>query len=145
MKKPQTLIAAEAALAAKIAEVAAAKELLARLESEQKAAYADVCQAQHDADSSRDQCMVVRVQRGWGAHKEDEMFRAVILRKTPGGMMVVRKAGRTDGSEYKFKWCPHRSVYTEVEKYASILTNELREVPAAYLPMAPELPKKRKP
>jgi len=141
MKKPQTLIAA------KIAEVAAAKELLARLESEQKAAYADVRQAQHDADFSRDQCMVVRVQRGWGAHKEDEMFRAVILRKTPGGMMVVREAGRTDGSEYKFKWCPHRSVYMEVEKgkYASILTNELREVPAAYLPMAPEPPKKRKP
>jgi hypothetical protein len=135
MKKPKTVIDAEAALKAKTTEVAAAKEALKQLETELGAAYAAVRQAQTDADSSQPQCRLVRVKR-YGGTTED-ISRAVILRRTPGGMLVVRLVGQPDGKEYKFKWSQHRALYSQAEKgswYSD--TRELRDVPAEYLPSA---------
>ncbi len=134
MKKPKTVIEAEAALSAKAAEVTAAKETLKRLEAEHAAAYAAVRQAQTDADASLPQCDMVRVRRYGG--KEEDCGRFVILRRTPGGLLVVRRVGE-QGGESKFKLSQHRGLYVQAEKvrWASD-TRELRNVPAEYLPSA---------
>jgi hypothetical protein len=134
VKKPKTVIEAEAALSAKAAEVTAAKETLKRLEAEHAAAYAAVRQAQTDADASLPQCDMVRVRRYGG--KEEDCGRFVILRRTPGGLLVVRRVGE-QGGESKFKLYQHRGLYVQAEKvrWASD-TRELRNVPAEYLPSA---------
>lgn len=135
MKKPKTVIDAEAALKAKTAEVADAKEALKRLDAEQAAAYAAVRQAQTDADASQPQCRLVCVKRYSG--KTEDIARAVILRRTPGGMLVVRHVGQPDGTEYKFKWSQHCALYSQAEKGSwSSDTRELRDVPDEYQPTA---------
>lgn len=134
MKKPKTVIEAEAALSAKAAEVTAAKETLKRLEAEHAAAYAAVRQAQTDADASLPQCDMVRVRRYGG--KEEDCGRFVILRRTPGGLLVVRRVGE-QGGESKFKLSQHRGLYVQAEKVSwASDTCELRNVPAEYLPSA---------
>ncbi len=135
MKKPKTVIEAEAALSAKAAEVTTAKETLKRLEAEHAAAYATVRQAQTEADASLPQCSMVRVRRYGG--KEEDCGRFVIVRRTPGGLLVVRRVGDSEGGESKFKLSQHRGLYVQAEKasWASD-TRELRAVPTEYLPSA---------
>lgn len=133
MKKPKTVIEAEAALGAKAAEVTAAKETLKRLEAEHAAAYAAVRQAQTEADASLPQCGMVRVRRFGG--KEEDCGRYVIVRRTPGGLLVVRRVGDADCGESKFKFSQHRGLYVQAEKTSwSSDSRELRDVPAEYLP-----------
>jgi hypothetical protein len=133
MKKSKTVIDAETALSAKTAEVAAAKETLKRLESELGMAYDAVRTAQTEADASMPQCRVVCINRYSGG--EEDILRAVIVRRTPGGMLVVRQIGYLGGTEYKFKWLQHRALYTQAEKGSwSSNPRELRDVSAAYLP-----------
>ena len=135
MKKPKTVIEAEAALSAKAAEVTAAKETLKRLEAEHSAACAAVRQAQTDADANLPQCGMVRVRRYGG--KDEDCGRFVIVRRTPGGMLVVRRVGDASGNESKFKFSPHRALYVQAEKTSwAIDHRELRDVPSEYLPSA---------
>jgi hypothetical protein len=133
MKKPKAVIAAEEALSAKAAEVAAAKEALKRLEAEHGAAYVAVRQAQTEADAALPQCGLVRVK--WRTSNEEGMGRAVILRRTPGGLLVVRRVGDAGGHEFKFKWAEYSGKYRQAEKGSyTDDTRELRNVPAEYLP-----------
>lgn len=133
MKKPKTVIDAEAALIAKAVEVAAAKDTLTRLEAEHGAAYSAVYQAQTEADASLQQCRMVRVR--WRSDTEEGGARVVILRRTPGGMLVVRKVGDANGYEYRFKWAEHARKYRQAEKGSFTSdTLEMRDVPAEYLP-----------
>ena len=133
MKKPKTVVDAEVLLTAKKAEVDAANEALKRLESELQDAYAAVRKAQAEADACLPQCNLVGLH--WRTGVEASGTRVVIMRRTPGGMLVVRYAGDPIGSEYKFKWSEHSGKYRQAEKssYAG-KTRELRDVPAEYLP-----------
>lgn len=133
MKKPKTVIDAEAALSAKAAEVTAAKEALKRLEAEHSAAYAAVRHAQTEADAALPQCRLVRVR--WRSGNQEDMGCVAILRRTPGGMLVVRRVGEPYGHEYKFKWAEYAGKYRQAEKggYTDD-TRELRDVPAEWLP-----------
>lgn len=134
MKKQKTVIDAEVALSAKEADVAAAKEALKRAEDELSAAYAAVRQAQTDADAGLPQCRMVRVR--WRSGKEEGGANYVIVRRTPGGMLVVRRVG--GGHELKFKWAEHSGKFWQAEKAGLAMdTNELRDVPAEYLPTCP--------
>lgn len=133
MKKPKTVIDAEAALSAKAAEVTAAKEALRRLEAEHGAAHFALIDAQTAADASLPQCRVVCVRRYGGAEEGGALH--VILRRTPGGMLVVRRVGDATGVEWKFKWALHANVFRQAEKAGWFSDwSELREVPAAYMP-----------
>lgn len=133
VKRPKTVIEAEAAASAKRAEFEAAKEAVKRLEGEWFQALAAVKAAQTEADAALPQCRLVRVR--WRTSNEEEMGRAVILRRTPGGMLVVRYVGDPDGIEFKFKWAAYAGKFRQAEKggYTSD-TRELRDVPAEYLP-----------
>lgn len=138
MKKPKTVLDAEAALIAKAAEVAAAKETLKRLEAEHGAAHNAVRDAQTEADASLPQCRMVGVSRD-GAETGGAPY--VILRRTPGGMLVVRRVGDASGGESKFKWAPHAQLFQQAKPgwYRAVL--ELRDVPAEYLPARQALAK----
>ena len=133
MKKPKTVIYAEAALAAKAGEVAASKEALKRLETEHGAAYKAVRQAQADADANFPQCRLVLVR--WRTSKQEDIGRVVILRRTPGGLLIVRYVGEPYGSEYRFKWSEHSRKFRQAERggYTDD-TRELRDVPVEYQP-----------
>lgn len=133
MKKPKTVIDAEEAASAKKAEFEAAKAGVNRLEKEWFQALAAVRAAQTDADAALPQCRLVRVR--WRTSNEEDMGRVVILRRTPGGMLVVRHVGDPDGSEYKFKWAEYAGRFRQAEKGSCTSdTRELRDVPAEYLP-----------
>lgn len=133
MKKPKTVIEAEAALAEKASEVAAAKDTLKRLEAEHGAAYEAVRKAQTDADAALPQCRMVRFR--WRSSNEEDCGRVVILRRTPGGMLVVRYVGEPDGLTHKFKWAEYAGKFRQAEKGSFISdTRELRDVPVEYLP-----------
>lgn len=130
MKKPKTVISAETAANAKWTEFEAAKKAMNRLEKEWFQAQAVVRTAQTEADASLPQCRMVRVRRI--SRNEEDMGRVVILRRTPGGMLVVRYVGEPDGSEYKFKWEEYAGKFRQAEKGSD--TRELRDVPAEYQP-----------
>jgi len=133
MKKPKTVIAAEEALAAKTAEVVAAEQALERLKAERTEAYAAVVNAQTEADATLPQCRMVRV-RGYNG-KVEGGARYVIVRRTPAGMLVVRRVGDSSGGESRFKWVEAASVYREATKGRGWFdANELRDVPAEYMP-----------
>lgn len=138
MKKSKIVIEAEANLSAKEAELIAAKEALRRIEVEYGAAYAAVRKAQTEADASLPQCNMVRVRHYSG--KEEDCGRFAIVRRTPGGMLVVRRVGDSIGSESKFRISQHRAVYVQAEKVSwSSDTRELRDVPPEYLPAFQEV------
>jgi hypothetical protein len=99
-----------------------------RLEAEHAAAYAAVCHAQTEADEAMPQCCLVRLLPYSG--KEEDMGRMVILRRTPGGMLVVRHVGRPACYEYKFKWAEYSRKFQQVDRSRC----ELRDVPTEYQP-----------
>lgn len=135
MKKPKTVIEAEAAASAKKAEFDAAKETMNRLEKEWLAALAAVRDAQKAADATLPQCRHVRVR--WRSGGTEDMGAVVIVRRTPGGRLVVRNVGDPSGTEYQFKWSEHAGVFKQAEKGTwTSDTRELRDVPAEYLPSA---------
>lgn len=72
----------------------------------------------------------------WRSGTEDGGYSVVIDRRTPGGMLVVRRAGDSGGREYKFKWSEHAAKYQQTENrtYYDGVTRELRDVPAEYIP-----------
>jgi hypothetical protein len=73
----------------------------------------------------------------WRSGNEEDAGRVVIVRRTPGGMLVVRHVGAPAGHEYKFKWSEHSHKFRKAERVGyTIDTSELRDVPAEYLPSA---------
>jgi hypothetical protein len=128
-------LATEAA-AAKEAELNAAREDVKRLEAECREANAAIYRAQVEADAHLPSCRLVSI--AWRSGREDDIGRVVILRKTPGGQLVVRRVGQASGTESKFKLNPHRLVYEAAEKSKSWIsgTKELRDVPAEYMPVS---------
>lgn len=138
MKKPAAVAAAEEALKkalkTKANELASAKEAVQRLEREYADAVVAVRKASEEADSDLPQCRLVQVR--WLNAKEEDMGRAAILRKTPSGMLVVRRVGDDSGQEYRFKWRKLSGSYTQAEKATSPYSDlrELRDVPTAFMP-----------
>jgi len=135
MKKPQTVIEAEAVASAKKATFDAAKEAMSRLENEWRAALAAVRDAQKAVDATLPQCRRVRVR--WRSGNVEDVGNVVIVRRTPGGRLVVRNIGDYSGAESQFKWAERDGVFRQVEKGTLVSDNrELRDVPAEYLPSA---------
>lgn len=132
MKKPKTVIAAEAALAAKAAEVSAAKAAIQQLESEYRDAHDAVTAAQTEADAGLPQCRMVSVSRYTG--KEDGGASYVIVRRTPAGRLVVRQVGNTKSATSTFAWDERANVYRLKSKNRlAMYVIELRDVPAEYV------------
>lgn len=137
MKKHPEVAAAEALVEEKTKALVAAKEAVQVLERERGDAVLALHAAQKSADSALPQCRLVRV--SWRSGKAEDAGLVVILRKTPGGMLVVRKVGDASGaSEAKFKWREHSGKYAEAKKSSSFTSDqmELRDVPSDYLGVA---------
>lgn len=127
---------AKEALKAKKAEMQAAKEALTRLEGEYFHAVGAVRKAQTKADELLPKCQMVSTT--WRAARETDRSQVLILRRTPKGMLIVRRVGDADGSEFRFKWDDLNKVFRQSEKNLSTCI-ELHNVPSKYLPPAPEL------
>lgn len=135
MKKPKTVVDAEAVASAKKAELDAARAAVNRLEKEWFQALAAVKAAQTEADALLPQCRLLRVR--WRSEAREDIGRVVILRRTPGGTLVVRPVGEPDGHQFKFKWAEYSRKFRQAERggyTADIL--ELGDVPAEYQPGA---------
>lgn len=132
MKKPKIVLEAEASLAAKKAEVEAAQGVLNRLGNEVSAAHDALHEARIAADAPLPKCRIVYVRGG----KVADSISAVIVRKTPGGMLVVREVGAPLDRTSKYKWSKFALKYRHTEKvtYHFGTTRELRDVPAEYMP-----------
>lgn len=117
----------------KARELTAAKELVRKLELEYLEAREAIKHAQLAVDATLPQCRLVQVH--WRSGKEADAGRVVIIRKTPGGQLVVRKAGEVTDSETKFKWREFSNKYVEAKKTSSFTSDqfELRDVPAEFL------------
>lgn len=132
--------AAEAVAAAQLKvdsvaqELAAARADVERLEADVGAARAALRDARVAADAERPQCRMVSVR--WRSGTEDDAGRVVILKKTPGGTLVVRRVGDEGGPEYRFKWSAHSAKFVQAEKspFFGSDTRELRDVPTEFLP-----------
>lgn len=134
VKKHKSVVEAEKALADKDAEIAAAKIALSQFEKERAECYSAVRAAQTEADASLPQCRMVRVTRGGAMESSGDV---VILRRTPAGKLVVRRAGEAT-YEYMFKWSEFSGRYREHKSghsSFSIYSLELRDVPAEFLPV----------
>lgn len=134
MKKPAAVVAAEEALHDKAKELASAQGVVQQLEREHAEAVTAVRKAHEEADSALPQCRLVRVR--WRSGKEEDMWRVVILRKTPSGILVVRRVGEPSGGDFKFKWRGYSAQFTQAEKKTMTYGDhmELRDVPAEYIP-----------
>lgn len=141
MAKKKPSAAAEAVSAAKLvvelakADLEDARAEVKRLEQKVSDAHVAWRDAQVAADAELPQCGMVLVK--WRSGKEEDAGRLVILRKTPGGMLIARRVGDVYGAEMKFKWSQHRAQFVQAEK-SSFYANDTRkicEVPAEFLPV----------
>lgn len=132
MKKPKAVIDAEKIAAEKAIQLAAAKGDVCQLEREYSNAVAAIRKAQEDADASLPQCSLVR--SSWRSSAEVVDGKVVVVRRTPSGMLVVRRVGDSTGCEYKFKWDRNAEQYRQAEKRFSSVsdTRALRDVPNEY-------------
>lgn len=126
-KKSDAVIAAEA-------EVASADEALrvARLaydEAGKRCAQAAVGlrAAREMEDNDLPHCRMVKIFRG-----EEDVGSVVIVRQTPGGVLIVRRPGHTN--EQRFKFCRTDSRFKQADKWASFTPHlELRDVPKQFI------------
>ncbi len=138
MKKPKSVIDAEAFAAIKKVEFDSAKAAMDRSEKELIEAVAAVRTALIDADATLPKCRKVRVRRQSGTVVD--LGQVVIVRKTPGGRLVVRNVGEPSGTASQYKWNPHSGVFRQIEKSSwNGYINELRDVPAQHLPAPSQL------
>lgn len=134
MKKTKELIAAENAAKSKTEELDKAREAVSLLEREYAEAVATVRKLRETADAELPQCRVVRVSRFSG--KEEDLWKMVIERKMPSGILVTRHVGGVSGNDYRFKFSRHSGVFVQAKKqndYRMIYSLELRDVPPEYL------------
>jgi hypothetical protein len=117
---------------AKCAEFAAAKDVVERLKNDLPILAAALQSARLEADTCLPHCRMVLYD--WQTGREDAGADYVIVRKTPGGMIVVRRAGDPSGTESKFRWDEGRYRQAAKPPRWSRGVFELRDVPAEYLP-----------
>ena len=131
MKKTQIEIDAEAALAEKRQAVVDAKSRVECLEKELQELHELQHEARIKADSKLPQCAMVR---GFALGRTGE--RVVILRLTPGGLLVVRRVGASRELELKFKWDEYALNYTQAESkmFSGGAYRKLENVPIEYIP-----------
>ena len=131
MKKTQIEIDAEAALAEKRQAVADARSRVECLEKELQEFHEAQLDARIKADSELPQCTMV-----WGFSWEKTGERVVILRLTPGGLLVVRRVGAKSELELKFKWDKYALNYTQAEsnQFSGGAYRKLENVPIEYMP-----------
>lgn len=130
----QRVAAAEQAVKSKHEELKDANATVARLNGELSEATDAMRKAREDADALLPQCRML-IKR-WGRAQEEDIGRVVLLRKTPGGMLVVRRVGGPPDTTFKFKWRETPAAYVLVDKHSSFAsdTRILRDVPAEYMP-----------
>lgn len=131
-KDPPTVIAALEVRASRHAEMVAAELAVKAAKEAYKSACAAVLEARKQADESLPQCMLVR--SAWRGSRTEEAGRVVILRKTPGGLLVTRRVAETD--EMRFKFSPYSGVYIKQRKGSTFMSchYELRDVPPEWMP-----------
>lgn len=132
-KKPSAVALAQAFQVAKEAELREARTVVKTLEGELGAAISATRKAQGDEDAHLPQCKIVTVMSGG---RESVFGPVVILRKTPGGMLVTRRVGEPGAKTFKFTFVGHSGKFVQAEKQSSYAYahRELRDVPAAYMP-----------
>jgi hypothetical protein len=129
VKLSAAVIAAQEYKAAKQKELAIAEESIKLLREELSAAYIAARKAQEDDDSKLPQCDIVSVE--WRSRKETPAGRAVIMRKTPTGFLIVRRVGEVD---YDFKFKCENGNYVKVEKRSyGYSSTELHNIPVEFL------------
>ena len=134
--KNKSVQMAKEALAEKELALTKALEAVELAKQEKGEAYTALCKAQMDADSGLPSCDCVSI-REYGRGDPVLVARMAILRKTPSGLLVVRRLGEPDGQLYHFKWSPYSSTYHEKkkrERFYSGSRTELRNVPAEFIP-----------
>ena len=136
-KEPDAVALARKAADEKLGELLAARAAAKRLEKEHEDAREAIRRAQEAADAALPQC--TRVIVGWRSGKVTPLGKAVILRKTPAGLLVVRRFGDASGDEERYKWSPHSGKFMSAAKKSHFAydTHELRDVPAEFLPEEP--------
>lgn len=131
MKKTKQIIEAERALSTKLEELNHTRERLKWIEAEVSNARATVRIALEAADAGLPRCSLVTID--WRSGVAKPAGDVVIVRCTPGGLLVVRKAG--EENELRFKWSKFSGVYRQAEKARfTSETRELREVPPEFMP-----------
>lgn len=132
-RTPSAVTEAQALVEAKIAELRAAQDTVRRVEKEHQDAMVALRGARTEADYALPRCRLVQI--AWRSHEEQNIGQVVILRKTAGGMLVVRRVGDTEG-ELRFKWRASGAKFVEAKKFTSHTYSwfELRDVPTEYLP-----------
>jgi hypothetical protein len=135
-KKPSAVETAERALTVKERELFEAIATVQRLTKERAGALIVLNAARVEADSALPKCRLVLVSRRSG--EESENVPLVILRKTPGGMIVARRVGDAPETASKYKWQEHSGKFVQAEKQSSYSVRrvELRDVPSEFLPKA---------
>lgn len=132
MKDSKAVAAARQKAEAKKAEVEAAEVHLRQLRAEMGTALLAIEEARDADDAHLPQCRMVKVR--WRSNGEEEIGRVAIVRKTPGGQLIVRRRG----AEYRFKWNPYGQEYAQAEKDVFFASDrrQLRDVPSEFLPAA---------
>jgi hypothetical protein len=132
MKKSGAIIAAEFAVSATVQELTQARAEVTRLEDLHKKALSQLWEAQKAADSLLPQCRIVSYRRRSGV--TEDLHKAVIIKKTPSGMLVVRRFGE-DG-EARYKWSESSRLFTQTERQTryAYSVRQLRDVPVEFLP-----------
>lgn len=133
-KKTPAVIAAEAARDAKEKELAVSRERVQTLEREYSETLKSVTQAKIEADSALPQCRIVQI--SYRSSEKTTSSQSVILRRTPGGILVVRCVGNVSGTEYRFKWNDYTGKFHEAGKVRGFncFRRELQDVPEEYIP-----------
>lgn len=138
MKEPSFVAEAAAAVAAAESAVAAAESAVVARRADLSATRAAYREALERADRGLPKCALVTL-----SYRTDKIASAapmVILRRTPGGLLVVRHAGMR-GSESRFEWSAMRGAYVEKRAHGRgfpMAAIELRDVPDEYMPKGRE-------
>ena len=134
-KTPKIVEDAKAALAAAEAKAKEADEACALARIEVSRAYEALRLARIAADSDLPKCTIVSKGR---LSKNESAFAGVILRKTPTGLLIVRRVGANDNSASRFAWSEFRREYMEKKPRGSSLYHGtfdvLADVPAEFMP-----------
>lgn len=134
VKKPDAVVKAEALVAALHAALLDAQAAVQRLSQEHVAARASLKAVVAEADLALPRCGMVLVS-GLAGKARGAAVPMVILRRTPTGMLVVRRAGEPFSAELKFKWNKNTERFRPAEATGYLRdARELRDVPVEYMP-----------
>jgi hypothetical protein len=131
-KRPAAVAKAETIRDAAAQALEKAREHVKTLEREHGLTIQAVRAAQENHDATLPQCRVICVK--WRSSKEEERGRAVIVRQTPKGMLVVRWVGESTG-DARYKWDGRKFVLARARSTSWLNDSmELRDVPPEYMP-----------